>query len=154
MSTKLKVQTLDKQTLKKKIKMTGELIILCGISGSGKSSFAKFLFDSNPQKFTIVNRDKIRELIFGYTEDSIVHYWTKTDVHKYEKEVTEYEDVLIYEGLNKGKTVIVDATHLKRSYLERFKYWNVKTSMHILFTSLEECIVPLLEAASVFCHSK
>jgi predicted kinase len=120
--------------------MTGELIILCGISGSGKSSFAKFLFDSYPQKYTIVNRDKIRELIFGYTEDSIVHYWTKTDVHKYEKEVTEYEDVLIYEGLNKGKTVIVDATHLKRSYLERFKYWNVKTYMNILFTSLEECI--------------
>lgn len=120
--------------------MTGELIILCGISGSGKSSFAKFLFDSNPQKYTIVNRDKIRELIFGYTEDSIVHYWAKTDVHKYEKEVTEYEDVLIYEGLNKGKTVIVDATHLKRSYLERFKYWNVKTYMNMLFTSLEECI--------------
>jgi hypothetical protein len=32
---------------------------------------------------------------------------------------------LIHEGLAEDKTVIVDATHLKKSYLQRFEYWNV-----------------------------
>lgn len=120
--------------------MEGNLIILCGISGSGKSTYAHNLSESDPLNHVIINRDKIRELIFGYTENSISEYWSKKDIHKYEKEITAYEDVLIHEGLTKGKTVIVDATHLKRSYLERFKYWNVETNIVILFTSLQECI--------------
>ena len=101
--------------------MIGKLIIMCGVSGSGKSTYAHSLFKSNPSQYLIINRDKIRELIFGYTEESIVDYYKRTDINKCEKEVTHYEDTLINEGLNKNKTVIVDATHLKRKYLERFK---------------------------------
>ena len=47
------------------------------------------------------------------------------DAAKLEKQVTRYEDTLINDGLNHGRTVIVDATHLNRKYLTRFKYWNV-----------------------------
>lgn len=120
--------------------MIGKLIIMCGVSGSGKSTYAHNLFKSNPSQYLIINRDKIRELLFGYTEESIVDYYKRLDINKCEKEVTHYEDTLINEGLNKNKTVIVDATHLERKYLERFKYWNTETSLIIMQSTLEECI--------------
>ena len=40
------------------------LIVLCGISGSGKSTFAKHLFDSNPQ-IAIACPDLVREKLYG-----------------------------------------------------------------------------------------
>lgn len=43
----------------------GELIILVGISGSGKSTWSQNEWELNPTKTVIVNRDKIRELLFG-----------------------------------------------------------------------------------------
>ena len=109
--------------------MKGNLIITVGISGSGKSTWAHERWLNDPNKYTVVNRDKIRELLFGYTEESIEQYYLRGDISRLEKQVTRYEDTLIYEGLNHGKTVIVDATHLSLNYLERFKYWNVPTEV-------------------------
>lgn len=102
-----------------------ELIVLVGISGSGKSTLASKLVRDEPSKYTVVNRDKIRELIYGYTEENIHHYYQREDLGKLEKEVTLYEDTLIHEGLNLGRTVIVDATHLEEKYLKRYEFWNV-----------------------------
>lgn len=115
--------------------MSEKLIILCGISGSGKSTFAATTVQRNPEKYVIANRDKIRELLFGYTEESIHEYYNRNDINKLEKQVTKYEDTIIREGLAENKTVIVDATHLSRKYLERFKFWNVPT--HIEFFDID-----------------
>lgn len=115
--------------------MSEKLIILCGISGSGKSTFATTTVQRNPEKYVIANRDKIRELLFGYTEESIHEYYNRNDINKLEKQVTKYEDTIIREGLAENKTVIVDATHLSREYLERFKFWNVPT--HIEFFDID-----------------
>jgi len=111
--------------------MKGNLIITVGISGSGKSTWAHEQWHNYPSKRVVVNRDKIRELLFGFTEESIENYYLRPDVTQLEKQVTLYEDTLINEGLNLGKTVIVDATHLNYKYLERFKYWNVPTEVLI-----------------------
>lgn len=105
--------------------MSKKIIVLVGISGSGKSSYAASLVQSNPQEFVLVNRDKIRELLFGYTEESVSDYYQRKDLSALEKQVTLYEDTLIHEGLNLDKTVVVDATHLEKRYLERYKFWNV-----------------------------
>ncbi len=105
--------------------MNKKLIVLCGISGSGKSTYASQLVRENPQEYALVNRDKIRELLFGYTEETISSYYLREDLGKLEKQVTLYEDTLIHEGLNLGRTVIVDATHLETKYLKRFEFWNV-----------------------------
>lgn len=102
-----------------------KIIVLVGISGSGKSTYASTLVQSNPQEFVLVNRDKIRELLFGYTEESVSDYYQRKDLSALEKQVTLYEDTLIHEGLNLDKTVVVDATHLEKRYLERYKFWNV-----------------------------
>lgn len=115
------------------------LIILVGISGSGKSTWAAHKAKES-NDYLVVNRDKIRELIFGYTESTISEYYSRKDLNAQEKEVTEYENVLIKEGLAKGKIVIVDATHLERKYIERFKFFNVYTRIIYFDTDLEVAI--------------
>ena len=99
--------------------------LLIGISGSGKSTYSHELWETNPSNFVIINRDKIRELLFGYTESDIHNYYKRNDIVKLEKKVTKYEDTLIYEALEENKTVILDATHLEKKYIERHEYWNV-----------------------------
>lgn len=120
--------------------MDKKLIVTVGISGSGKSTYAKQEFDKNPSNTIIVNRDKIRELLFGYTENTIWKYYYRNDLAKLEKQVTHYEDVLINEGLMQGKVVIVDATHLKKSYLKRFEYWNVPIEYEYFTVSIKDAV--------------
>lgn len=102
-----------------------KIVVTVGISGSGKSTFAHEQWKANPTGVVVVNRDKIRELLFSYSEESIQEYYKRPDLNKLEKQVTKYEDTLINEALCEDKTVIVDATHLEKKYLTRFEYWNV-----------------------------
>tara|TARA_R100000656_G_scaffold119948_1_gene94016 strand:- start:702 stop:1628 length:927 start_codon:yes stop_codon:yes gene_type:complete len=111
----------------------GKIIITVGISGSGKSTWAHTLWATNPSQYVIVNRDKIRELLFGMTEGNISErYWgSRTDINAREKEVTKIQDTLINEALCAGKIPIVDATHLTKKYVTRFKYWNVPVEIEL-----------------------
>lgn len=117
-----------------------KLILTCGISGSGKSTFTSTIVKHNPIKYFLVNRDKIRESIFGYTEENISEYYLRDDFNLLEKEVTKTENALIKEGLSKGKIVIVDATHLKKEYIDRFRFFNVDTDIIYFDIGLEEAI--------------
>lgn len=118
------------------MKNKGKIIVLCGISNSGKSSYGANMVQENPSLYVLVNRDNIRELLYGYTEENISGYYQREDFYKLEKEVTLYEDTLIHEGLNLNKTVIVDATHLKSEYLKRFEFWNVPVEYIYFETSI------------------
>jgi len=114
--------------------------VTVGISGSGKSTWAKEQWEKSPLNTIIVNRDKIRELLFGYTEENISEYYSRKDISKLEKQVTLYEDTLIHDGLNQNKTVIVDATHLKKTYLKRFEFFNVPVEYFYFTVSIEEAV--------------
>lgn len=48
------------------------LVLLVDISNSGKSTYCSSLIHSNPEINVRVNRDKIREMLFSYTEKEIV----------------------------------------------------------------------------------
>ena len=102
-----------------------KITITVGISGSGKSTWAHEQWKADPLNTVLINRDKIRELLFGYTEMTVHQHYSDPNIGKLEKQVTKYEDTLIHEALAEGKHVIVDATHLKRAFIERFKFWNV-----------------------------
>lgn len=114
--------------------------ILVGISGSGKSTWASNYWLSKPESTIIVNRDKIRELLFGFTESNISQYYTTEKLGMFEKEVTKYEDTIIQEALASGKEVIIDATHLERKYIERYKIWNEETEVIFFEVSLDEAV--------------
>jgi len=118
-----------------------KIIVTVGMSNSGKSTFANTTVQHNPDRYVVVNRDKIRELLFGYTETTISEYYTRNDVSAREKQVTRYEDTLINEALETGRIPIVDATHLRRAYLERFKYWNVEVEVIFFDVLLKEAQV-------------
>lgn len=121
--------------------MKGKLIILVGISNSGKSTWAATMVQDNPDEFIRINRDNIRSLLYGYTDTTVAEYYKRKDINQLEKQITRFEDTLIYDALEHGKTVIVDATHLQRKYLERFKYWNVPTHLSFFDISLKEAII-------------
>lgn len=118
--------------------MKNRITILIGVSGSGKSTWAHEKWLADPKNVVIVNRDKIREQLFGYTEDNIFRYYEREDISSLEKRVSRWEDTLIHEALNHGQDVIVDATHLRRAYIERFSYWNVSTMYKMFPTTLKE----------------
>lgn len=120
--------------------MSKKIVLTVGISGSGKSTFSHEQWKANPTAIVVINRDKIRELLFSYSEESIKEYYSRPDISKLEKQVTKYEDTLIHEGLAENKTVIVDATHLKKEFLERFKYWNVPIEYKYFDVSVETAI--------------
>jgi predicted kinase len=121
--------------------MSKKLIITVGCSGSGKSTWTHREWLKNPNNIVIVNRDKIRELLFGYTETNVNEYYQRKDLNKLEKQVTKYEDTLINEGLCENKTVIVDATHLQEKYIKRFEYWNVLTEIIWFHIELEHVLI-------------
>jgi predicted kinase len=87
------------------------------------------MWRTQPFLYTIVNRDKIRELLFGYTEGNIADYYKEPKIISFEKEVTKYQNVMISEALASGKTPIVDATHLSVKYLRDFAFWNVPVAL-------------------------
>lgn len=86
------------------------------------------------------NRDKIRELLFSYSEENVSEYYKREDLNKLEKQITKYEDTLINEALCEGKTVIVDATHLSKDYITRFEYWNVPVELVWFDVLLKEAL--------------
>lgn len=115
------------------------IIVLIGCSGSGKSTWAHEQWVNDKSNLIIVSRDKIRELLFGYSESTIKDYYTE-DIKDLEKQVTLYEDTLIYEALTQGKTVIVDATHLEKRYLMRYEMFNVPIRYKVFKQDIEELV--------------
>jgi len=118
--------------------MKNKLILLCGMSNSGKSTYCSSTIHSNPNTHVRVNRDKIREMLFSYTEKDIYNYYHRTDIRSLEEMVTEVENKLIKHFLNFGKNVIVDATHLKAKYLNRFHMFDCEKEILMFDISLEE----------------
>lgn len=91
--------------------------ILIGYSACGKSTYARELLEKEPNT-VIIGRDKIRELLFGYTESSVSGYYLRHDLKEKEHTVTRYQNILIDRALRKRQNVILDNTHLKERYIE------------------------------------
>jgi predicted kinase len=87
-----------------------ELIITRGLPASGKSTWAKAWVAEDPANRVRVNRDDLRFMMFG-------KYWGKgVD----EDAVTVAEETLVKSALSKGKSVVVDATHLRASVVRKW----------------------------------
>lgn len=113
---------------------TGSIELLVGISASGKSTYAHKKWSKDPKGTIVVSRDKIREMLFSYTETSVADYYDynkNPNMLSCEKEVTRYQGVIIREALSQGKHVIVDDTNLSKRYIESYRYWNVPTKITV-----------------------
>lgn len=121
--------------------LEGKIIATVGISGSGKTTWAHEEWKKDPLNKVIIERDNIRNLLFGYNDKSIKEYYQRKDLNKLEKEVTKYQNTLIYDSLEQGKTVLLSNTHLNRKRdLESLKYWNVETKIKLFPVTLKEAL--------------
>ena len=88
----------------------GGLILLSGEAGSGKSTHAKRLADTTTN-VVIVSTDGIRKELLGSEADQ-----SRGD------EVFRERDRRVRQGLERGQTVLVDATNLDRSVSKLFHF--------------------------------
>ena len=109
---------------------------MVGPSGSGKSTRAKYLRDkyiNERQDCIIISRDKIREMIFGYTEAQMSDYYnSRTSLAGDEKLVTHTQHTLVNTYLKKGYVVIVDNTHLEMQYITKLQAYGVKVQLVVM----------------------
>lgn len=86
-----------------------KLLILQGIPASGKSTFARQWVEENPVTRVIVNRDSIRR--------GLGVYW----VPSRESLVSSIEEHSVWEALEMGYNVCLDATNLNPNFLKKWE---------------------------------
>jgi predicted kinase len=116
-----------------------KVIMMRGLPGSGKSTYAKSLLAEMPNVYKRINRDELRAMFDN-------SHWSKGN----EKYVKQVRDLLIIKALEEGKHVIVDDTNLAtsnethiRQMIEAFNKANndsVQVELVEFDTPLEECI--------------
>ena len=109
------------------------LIIMVGIPGSGKSSYAKKLLEANPS-WEYVSRDEVR---YEFVTDQAHYYDHENDV--YREFCNRIDKFLLQE-----KTVIADATHLtigsRKKLLDTLKVIPDEVVMVYVDTPFEICM--------------
>jgi predicted kinase len=92
-----------------------QILVLIGVSGSGKSTFAKNFCAENPN-WLRVNRDDLRRSLIPGT---LAEFWQgePAQQNRVEKLVGQLLRTAVKEALQNGWNVLVDNTHLRRTYL-------------------------------------
>jgi predicted kinase len=114
--------------------MEQKFIILRGIQGSGKTSYAQRLLQQNPD-LVRVNRDTIRSELFGYG-------YVKTPAN--EELVTKVQDHTIRTILDSGKSVIVDNMNIESKFIHQLQdiasSYGIKANIIQFDTPIQKCI--------------
>lgn len=109
------------------------LIVLRGLPGSGKSTWARAYLGQHPEAVRI-NRDDLREMLYG---DRL---WSAID----EAVTVRARDALIVQALLAGRTVILDDTNLRDHHIQAAEALarplGVPVEIVVMEASIEECI--------------
>ncbi len=121
------------------------VLILTGLSGSGKSTFARRFCAENPN-WLRVNRDDLRRSLLPISLAEYWQTWSDRDKNRIELLVNELQKTVILDGLSRGWHVLIDNTNLKLSYLNEFRklltehFDEVEIRYQLIETPLGECI--------------
>lgn len=111
------------------------MLILQGLPGSGKSTWARAWRDLDPEHRVIINRDQIRFLLYR-------KYRGLTALE--ELIVTAVETRLATLALREGKSIVIDATNLEARHLAQWialaERHGVRYERVTLRTPVEECL--------------
>lgn len=117
----------------------GRLLILCGISASGKTCFARqYVNDHNSA--VIVSRDAIRLMLWG--QNGRQYHLDQRRVSR-EVMVTKTQTMLIQKMLSNGQTVVVDDTNLSLRYINAFlkDFIDYDVDFKLFDVSVEEAVL-------------
>lgn len=107
-----------------------KIILLCGLAGCGKSTYAQKLVQENPN-IEIISSDTIREKVFGDINDQSHNYEIFSKIIPNE----------IRQGIGWGKDVIIDATSINRKersgYVKLAQELNVEIECHYFPLDIE-----------------
>jgi predicted kinase len=104
--------------------MKKEIIILVGISGSGKTTFASNFMKEN-LNYLRVNRDDIRKTLVG----NLNGYYQRKDLNELEQLVTELEESMS-DVLLCNDNIIIDNTNLKQRYINKWIKYSQDTDIY------------------------
>jgi predicted kinase len=119
-----------------------QILILIGISGSGKSTFAK-QFCAENSNWLRVNRDGLRKSMLAV---SLNEYWRAENnfIQRTESLVNEVHNAAIKTALRKDWNILIDNTHIKLAYINQIiklvSDFKVEIRFKLMDTPLEECI--------------
>lgn len=122
-----------------------KVIILTGLSGSGKSTFAQRFCLENAN-WLRVNRDDIRRSVLPVSLNEYWKTWPDQEKSRIEMLVSALQETAILEGLKRGWHVLIDNTNLRQSYFTLFRkllsqhFEEIEISYKLIDTPLEECI--------------
>ncbi|GAB4022709.1 phosphatase domain-containing protein [Spirosoma koreense] len=122
-----------------------KVIVLTGLSGSGKSTFAQRFCAENPN-WLRVNRDDLRRSLLTVSLAEYYGTWPEPKRNRIETIVNELQTTALLEALNRGWHVLIDNTNLKLSYINAFRriltthFDAVEIQYRLLDTPIEECI--------------
>lgn len=104
-----------------------EILVLVGVPGSGKSTFADEFVKSNPT-YVKISKDDIRKMLKGV-------YWVGADI---EVLVEQMQNAMIKAALDAKRSVILDNTHCKVKYINKIiKTFGTKATISIKFIGAE-----------------
>lgn len=98
-----------------KISPNIRMLIMRGVSGSGKSTIAKAVQAQDPKRWSIVSRDTLREELLG--KEDLERYFEQGLSTPVEQEISTMEQDAIARVLATGKSVIIDNTNLRPKYI-------------------------------------
>lgn len=116
--------------------MNKEILILVGISGSGKTSFSKEFLKNN-NNYLRISRDDIRKTLVGDLDG----YYQRKDLIFIEGIVSNLEESIFELSFFRERSIIIDNTNLKQSYINNWLDYNEKSynfKFKLFDISLEE----------------
>lgn len=111
------------------------LVVMCGIPGSGKSTYAKKLIEMHPD-WKYVSRDEVR---YEYITDQAHYFDHENEVYK------EFCNRIDMHLLN-GCTVIADATHLNKASRDKL--------LRSLTAPIDKKVVIVVNTAFTICMER
>lgn len=122
-----------------------KVLILTGLSGSGKSTFARRFCTENPN-WLRVNRDDLRRSLLSVSLGEYWKTWPDNEKNRIETLVNELQKTAIQEGLTRGWHLLIDNTNLRLSYFNEFRkllverFDAVEIQYKLIEAPIEECI--------------
>ena len=122
-----------------------KVLILTGLSGSGKSTFARQFCAENPN-WLRVNRDDLRRSLLPISLSDYWQTWPDREKNRVENLVNELQKTAILDGLARGWHILIDNTNLKLSYINEFRklltghFDEVEIRYVLIDTPVDECI--------------